>query len=361
VKILHLESGRHLYGGPRQVGYLINGLADHGIENLLVCRERHVLAEEANARVFEWRLGGDFDFSLRHRLAQLIREQSPDVIHVHSRRGADTFGGRGARAAGVPAVLTRRVQSAEPGVWLRFKCRPYNAIAAISVAVRDELTRLGIAGGRVQLISSAVDTELFKPDSAARATLIDRFDLPSDALIAGSAAQLIYRKGQDLLLPLAARLKQTDPSFRLLLFGQGPMQTQLKRDVARLGLDRHIVFGGFVPEWPRLLPGLDLLLHPARREGLGAVVLEAMSAGVPVIASAAGGIVDAIEDGIDGRLVAPDSADDWYSVVRALLRDPDERARLGTAGRRKVESRFTIEKMTESYLNLYREVVGSAS
>lgn len=367
MKILHLETGRHLYGGARQVGYLINGLADRGIENLLVCRDGHALAEEVNARVFEWSLLGDFDFSLRRRLTKLLREQGPDLVHVHSRRGADSFGGRAARAAGIPAVLTRRVQSAEPGVWLRFKCRPYSAVVAISAAVGKELADLGVSGDRQRLIPSAVDTALFQPDAEARARLIERYDLPSDALIAGSAAQFIRRKGQDLLLPLIARLIQLAASehdaelsnLRLLLFGQGPEQAKLEREARHLGLDGHLVFCGFDADWPRLLPGLDLFLHPARREGLGAVLLEAMSAGVPVIASDAGGIVDVIENGIDGCLVTPDSADDWFRIVRVLLGDRDERARLGAAGRRKVESRFTIDQMTKSYLDLYREVAAS--
>jgi glycosyltransferase involved in cell wall biosynthesis len=366
VKIVHLETGRHLYGGARQVGYLINALADRGVENLLVCCEGHALAEDASARVFEWRLGGDLDFWLKPRLTRLLCEQRPDVLHVHSRRGADTFGGRAARSADIPAVLTRRVQSAEPGIWLRFKCRPYRAIVAISRAVGDELIARGVADGRQHLIPSAVDTALFRPDPGARSRLIERYALPADALLAGSAAQFTRRKGQDLLLRVVARLTSKSPgddvtdwtSFRLLLFGQGPERIRLERTARDLDIEKQLVFCGFEPDWPVLLPGLDLFLHPARREGLGAAVLEAMSAGVPVVASKVGGIVDVIDDGVDGRLVAASALDDWVRAVHRLLVDSNERARLGTAGRRTVESRFTIDRMTDSYLALYRDVLG---
>ncbi len=357
MRILHVEAGRHSYGGARQVGWLIDGLAACGVDNLLVCMPAHALAGRDNARVFEWPIGGDLDFSLRRRLETLIAGEQPDVVHVHSRRGADSFGGRAARTAGIPAVLTRRVQSREPRVWLRWKCRPYAAIVAISSAVRDELLAGGIGADRIRLIPSAVDTGSFCPDPAARARLIDAFSLPTDARIAGTVAQLISRKGLELLPPLTARLLRDDPQFRLVLFGQGPERAGLEREVSRLGLAGRLLFAGFRDDWPELAPGLDLLLHPAHREGLGVAVLEAMSAGVPVVASAVGGIVDLIDDRLDGRLVAPGDAAAWHAAVSELLDRAELRQLLGEAGRRKVQSRFTIDRMADSYLRLYRELV----
>lgn len=361
MKILHVETGRHLYGGARQAGYLINGLAERGVDNLLVCAEGHPLAASAAARVVEWRLGGDLDFSLYHRLVKLGRDERPDVMHIHSRRGADSFGGRAARRAGVPAVLTRRVQSAEPGFWVRWKTAPYDAVVAISAAVHDQLTARGVAAERLRLIPSAVDASLFRPDAAARGRLIDRYALPADALIGGAVAQLIARKGLDGLLALTAKLIASEPRFRLLLFGQGPARSRLEQQVVRLGLGGHVTLCGFEHQLPALVPGLDLLLHPARREGLGVAVLEAMSAGVPVVASAVGGIVDLIDDGIDGRLVGPGAVDAWYQVTRELLADANQREALANTAREKVESRFTIERMTDSYLKLYREVHARAA
>lgn len=361
MKILHVETGRHVYGGARQAGYLINGLADRGIDNLLVCADGHPLATSTAAGVFEWRLGGDLDFSLFRRLWKLVRAERPDLVHVHSRRGADSFGGRAARSAGVPAVLTRRVQSAEPGFWFRWKSMPYASIAAISTAVHAELTAWGITNDRVKWIPSAVDTALYRPDPNARGRLIARYALPDDALIGGAVAQLITRKGLDVLLPLIAKLIAAYPGFRLLLFGQGPARRQLECKIHRLGLDTQVTLCGFEHDLPTLLPGLDLLLHPARREGLGVAVLEAMSAGVPVVASSVGGIVDLIEDRVDGRLVEPHDSAAWFDAVNVLLGDANQRALLAKSAREKIESRFTIERMTDAYLTLYREVLDRAA
>jgi glycosyltransferase involved in cell wall biosynthesis len=144
----------------------------------------------------------------------------------------------------------------------------------------------------------------------------------------------------------------------LLLFGRGPTRARLERQAARLGLERAVRFCGFVDDWPALLPGLDLLLHPARREGLGAVVLEAMSAGVPVVAAAVGGIVDVIESGRDGVLLPAAADAAWLATVRDLMRDTDARARLAAAAEARVAREFGVERMTGAYLDLYRRICG---
>jgi glycosyltransferase involved in cell wall biosynthesis len=359
VRVLHIETGRHLYGGARQAGNLIAGLNRAGVGNLLVCLPGHPLAATAApVSVLPLACAGDHDLGFYRRLRRLIRQQAPDLVHVHSRRGADLWGGRAARAEGVPAVLTRRVESREPAAWLRYKLDPYPAVAAISSAVANELAAAGVPAGRVHRIASAVDTECFRPDPAARGRLLERFELPPEALIAGAAAQLIARKGLASLVPLAARLSAAEPRLRLLLFGRGPEAARLGRLIRAAGLQRQVRLCGFVADWPALLPGLDLLLHPARREGLGSVILEAMSAGVPVVAAAAGGIPDLIEDGVSGRLLALAAADAWQAALLALLRDPPGRQALAAAARQRIAERFTIERMTERYLELYRDVLG---
>jgi glycosyltransferase involved in cell wall biosynthesis len=358
VRVLHVETGRHLYGGARQVGYLIAGLERFGVDSTLVTVPEHALGIAIGAAAWvPIACAGDLDLAFCRRLRRVIRAVTPDLVHVHSRRAADTLGGRAARAEGLPAVLTRRVQSREPAAWIRFKCRPYAAVAAISSVVRAELSAAGVAAGRLHSIASAVDTDLFQPDAGARARLLARYALPADAVVVACAAQLIPRKEIASLLPLAEALVRQEPRFRLLVFGQGPMRSALLRKIRRRGLEHRVQLCGYAADWPALLPGVDLLLHPARREGLGAALLEAMSAGVPVVASAAGGIRDVISDGVDGRLVASASVADWYRTVADLLRDPSARAGLGAAAQRTVAQRFTIAQMSARYFDVYENVL----
>jgi len=358
VRVLHLESGRHLYGGARQAAYLVTELNRQDPEHRLVCQPGHPLvAAVGAAAAVPCPCRGDFDLAYYRRLRSLIRSHRPDIVHVHSRRGADTFGGLAAQAEAVPAVLTRRVESREPRFWLRRKCRPYAAVVAISTAVEDELAAAGVPASRRHRVASAVDTSLFRPDPSARARLLERYALPADARIAACAAQLIARKGLSYLLRQTVRLAAAEPRLRLLIFGRGPLRGRLERQARRLGLAGHVRFCGFADDWPALVPGLDLLLHPAEREGLGAVILEAMSAGVAVVAAAAGGIGDVVEDGVNGRLVpaGPDAA--WSDVALELIADASARARLGQAARQTVQQRFTIPAMADRYREIYAHVL----
>ena len=302
-------------------------------------------------------MGGDLDFGMLRRLRRVFADLDAEIVHVHSRRGADFFAGRACERDERAAVLTRRVDNPEPRAWARLKYRPYRHVVAISRAVREELcSSVGLDAARVPLIASAVDTRAFRPDANARGRVLREFGLDDRALVIGIAAQLIPRKGHDLLLRVLPELVRRAPRAQLLCFGQGPQRARLERLVAKLKLAPHVRFVGFRADFPELLPGLDLLVHPAVREGLGVAVLEAMAACVPVVATAVGGIVDAVTDGVEGLLVAPGDGPGLAAAVERLIESEDDRLRLGTAGRARVERAFSIARMADQYVELYRNV-----
>jgi glycosyltransferase involved in cell wall biosynthesis len=257
-------------------------------------------------------------------------------------------------------VLTRRVDSPEPPLLAAIKYRPYRIVIAISRAVEAELARSAAVVPRLRRIASAVDGERFRPDAAARRRVLDAFALADDTFIVASVAQLIPRKGHRLLLQAWRDFQAQTPAARLLLFGRGPEEPALRRAVAAAGLEAYVKFVGFHDAIEHWLPGLDLLVHPAEREGLGAVVLEAMSAGLPVLAARAGGIVDLIESGVDGLLADPGDRAGWVRGLERLAGDADLRARLAAAARAKAARDFTIEAMTERYLEVYEAVRAGA-
>ena len=107
----------------------------------------------------------------------------------------------------------------------------------------------------------------------------------------------------------------------------------------------------------RLLPELDIVAHPAEREGLGVAVLEALSCGIAVVASDVGGLVDVIENEVTGLAVAPDDKSAWENALSRLLADAGLRRRLGESGRIKVEAEFSAEQMTRGNLLVYRDIM----
>ena len=139
MRILHVEGGANLYGGAQQVLYLLEGLSRRGVDNLLACRPGCELAERAAsfAEVHTLPMGGDLDFAMIRRLRRLIQRTEPDLVHLHSRIGADVMGGVAARMAGVPVIHTRRVDNPEPRWLVAAKYRLHDRVIAISEAIVD--------------------------------------------------------------------------------------------------------------------------------------------------------------------------------------------------------------------------------
>jgi glycosyltransferase involved in cell wall biosynthesis len=359
MRIAHIEAGRHLYGGAAQVGYLLEGLTARGVENLLLCPERSELGAAAQAAsVIELPMGGELDVLMLPRLVRALKRLRPDLVHVHSRRGADLYGGLAAALAGIPAVVTRRVDAPEPAVFARLKYRPYRAVVALSRAIERQLVDARVAREQIVLIPSGVDTQRYRPDPAARERLRAAFALPGDALVVGVVAQLIERKRHSWLLAELPSLAREWPELRVLCFGRGPLENRLRAELEQRGLAGRVVLAGFRADLPALVPGLDLLAHPAAREGLGVALLEAGSAGVPVVACAVGGVPDVVVDGETGVLVPHDDAPAMARALRGLLAAPGERRRLGDAARRHVEQRFDAASLVAAHRSLYERVLG---
>lgn len=355
-RVLHLEAGRHLYGGARQVAYLIEGLARAGLDNVLVCRPDSALARaDLPARLAPLPLHGDVDPLLPLRLARLLRGERADLLHVHSRRGADLYGGLAAGLAGVPAVLSRRVDHPERRLGRALKYSRYRRIVAISAEIGRVLLAQGVPPGRVQVVPSAVPVPAVVDRAAARRQLTTRYDLPADAPVVAMAAQFIPRKGHAVLLAALPQMFAAVPQARVLLFGQGPLQARIAEQAAR-DFDGRVLSPGFEPALATLLPGLDLLVHPALAEGLGVILLQAGAAGVPAVATAAGGMPEVVRDGQTGLLVPPGDADALAAALIRLLREAPLRRRLGEAARRHVQAHFSIEAMVAGNLAVYESV-----
>jgi glycosyltransferase involved in cell wall biosynthesis len=300
-------------------------------------------------------MGGDGDLLLPFRLLSLIRRLRPRVVHLHSRRGADLHGGVAARLAGVPCLLTRRVDNPEAPAWARVKYRLYDRVAAISEGIRRVLVSEGVPPGKVETVRSVVDAAAWG-GPFDRGRLLRDLSLPGDALACGVVAQLIERKGHRVLFRALPAILSSCPEARFVLFGQGPLEEALRREAAAAGLGEAVRFAGFREDLPSLLGALDLVVHPALMEGLGVSLLQAAAAGVPVVGSDAGGIPEAVLHGVTGLVVPPGDAEALAGAVSSLLLDPARRAAMGEAGRRRVRDEFSAEAMVARYLRIYGEL-----
>lgn len=358
MKVLHVESGRHLYGGARQVLYIMEGLAQRGVDNLLACPPGAHIAEPARAcaRVFEQPMKGDLDFGLVGRLRRLIAAEQPDLVHIHSRRGADLWGGLAARLAGVPCVLSRRVDNPEARWVVKLKYRLYDHVITISEGIRQVLLTEGLAPEQVSCVRSAVDAKPYLIDydpAGFKAAL----GIAQDALLVGTVAQLIPRKGHRHLLAALPQVLAKHPKLQLLIFGRGPLEGELKQTISNQGLAEQVRLMGFHDDLPALLGCLDLLVHPADMEGLGVSLLQASAARVPIIATRAGGMPEAVRDGLNGRLIEPGDVAGLAAAMNELLDDAKLRERMGQAGRQLILDEFSIDAMCEGNLAVYHHLL----
>jgi len=358
MRVLHVETGRHRYGGARQVLHLMQGLTKHGITNVLLCEKNAAIAQDAQALpIAVLERPRTATPALIYYVRQAVRQHNIDIVHLHSRRGADDFGAIGARLSGARVVVSRRVDNHQPP-WLLAMKRPlYNRVIAISKAIRRVLLTDGMPRQRVACVSSAIDLSQYAPP--ADSTAIRRaFDLPDDSRIVAMVAQFIERKGHRTLVEAMPAIIEAHPKTRFVLFGLGPLQTDTEAFVKEKGLAGHVVFTGFRSDLTSLLPGVDVLAHPAYREGLGIALLEAAAQGVPIVAGRAGGIPEIVKDGQTGRLIPPGDADALADAINALLNDPRQRYNYAQQSRAHIATRFSIDAMVEGNLRVYRRVNG---
>jgi len=363
MKVLHLEAGTHVYGGALQVLLLVEGLERRGIENLMVVPDGSDVAAEARARnlpVHALPMAGEADIRFPLRFKALIEESQPDLVHLHSRRGADLLGGLGARLARVPVLMTRRVDNPEPSWVVGPKYRLFDRIITISEAIGRVLLKQGVEADKLRCVHSALDPAPFEGPCRGR-EFLESLGLTEDHTLIGMAAQFIPRKGHEVLFEAVPSILAIHPGARFLLFGQGPLHQEISSRVAEAEWRAAVHLPGFRDDLSDLLPCLDLLVHPASMEGMGVILLQAGAAGVPVVSTTVGGIPEAVDHGETGLLVPPGDPRALASAVIDLLDDPDRARRMGEAGRRRVKERFSVDRMVEGNLAVYHELVPTSS
>jgi len=361
LRITHVDAERGFSGGEVQVLLLIDGLAARGHQNLLVCPPNSPIAVEATRRGIAVRavaLRGDLDLASVWRLARELRAGNADLAHLHTGRAA-WLGGLAARLAGVPAIVTRRMDRPVQRGWrtrLIYEHLTRRAVA-ISPGVADCLVAGGVPPSRIELVPSAVDGARLRPRRARSAVRVGEGVEADDCVLLALAA-LVQRKALDVLLDAVAALAVRGLRPRVWIAGDGPERGALEAQAARLGLGGQVGFLGQRDDVGDLLAAADVVVLPSRREGLGVAALEAMAAARPVVASAVGGLGDAVVEGRTGLLVPPNDAAALAMALERVLRDDALRARLGAAGPARIAEGYLPEQMVGEYERIYREAIG---
>lgn len=368
VRVLQIVAAPKQFGGrpigvngpERRAANAIRHWRDHGVE-AVVAYPRHgrmwQIFESSGCALDEFELGGKGDVNAVRRIRALIRRYGPHVVHTQGPESLDAFTALAAGITRRPHVITRPLMTEQllhVGGMVR---QVYRAIDSVTLKLAQQIVTVSQAGyehltwggakrsGKVRLIYNGVDLERFQPASP-----------PSRAkLRIAMAAQLTPPKGWYDFLKVAQTLLEDVPELEAWVIGDGPLRAELEEHSRQEGLQGAVRFIGHSNDMPRILREIDLFVMTSHREGLSVAILEAMAAGLPIVATDTGGTKEQVLDGVNGYVVPVGNVPELACRTRTLLTRPEMRVAFGQASRRRAETLFSQQAMIAAYAALYHE------
>jgi glycosyltransferase involved in cell wall biosynthesis len=372
-KLLVLCEYPTLLGGERSLLSVLDGVQAAGYDATVACPAHGPLAEELDRREIP-RVAADWHdparrrrplADLREEIARLCRRLAPRLVHANGLSIGRVAGPvvDELRLASVShlrdIVKLRRAEVAD--------LNRFHRIVAVSRATRDFHVAQGLDADRVAVVYNGVDLERFRP-AAATGWLHRELGIPSEAPLIGTVGQISLRKGLDTLLAAALQVAQDTPEPHWVVVGSCHSHKEetlaLERTLARAAaagpLAGRLHCLGERVDVARILPELALLVHPARQEPLGRILLEAAAAGAAIVATDVGGTPEIFPAQARAAvLIRPDAPAELAGEIQRLLADATERRRLGQAARRNAE-RFTISAATSGLTAQYEQACDDA-
>jgi glycosyltransferase involved in cell wall biosynthesis len=360
-------------GGPQKAAVVLTrGLRARGhdarVAHLGIGGEHPLAAElEAiGAPPLDLRIGSLLDPRPTLRLASYLRGERIDVVHTDCRYAS--LIGRAAAALAQRPVVSTVHSIVETDLGWRGAVRRHldylsaRMLCAVVITVAEAQRRVydheaGPMAGLVETHPSGIDTQLFRPDVRARARIRAELDLEATAPLFATVAILRPGKGLDHFLEAAVLVRQQSPEARFVVVGDGDERVELEGRATELGLSGVVRFLGLRSDVAAVLAASDVYVHPSLFEAYPTAILEAMAVGLPVVATAVGGVPEMVSAGRTGLLVAPARIDQLAEAMVQLL-EPELRRALGAAGRAWVEEHASMRVWLDDLEALYRRVVG---
>jgi glycosyltransferase involved in cell wall biosynthesis len=310
------------------------------------------------------------DIQALWQLTRLFWHERPELVHTHTSK-AGVLGRVAAWIAKVPVIVHTPHGHVFYGHFGPIRSWLFLQIERVLSAITDRLIALTDAerqdhldrdvgkADRFAVVPSGIDRERFGLARAQGKQQPEWFGCPPDALIVGSVGWLTDIKGHKYLIEAISKLKQNFPALHLVIVGSGDRQEALLKLAELLGLRDTVHLLGHRDDVEACLAGMDLFVLPSLNEGMGRALVEAMAAGLPVIASRVGGIPAVISHEQTGLLVPPGNADALADAIRRLLDRPDWARQLGLAAGRSVDSRYGSRSMVRVIESIFAEALSA--
>jgi glycosyltransferase involved in cell wall biosynthesis len=363
IKVLHLINGDLYAGAERVQDLLASRMGEFGFELGFACLKSGRFAAVRRSQqtpLFDVRMRSRLDLSIVRRLVYIIRDGGYCLLHTHSPRAA-IVGRVSSALAGVPMV--HHLHSPADAEYKQFWRNQINgfaerlgwaraaALIAVSHSVADHARRHGLPARRISVVHNGVSPQGPLPERHA----------PESLWTIGTAALFRPRKGLEVLLEALAILRSQGLPVRLRAVGSfftSEYEKQIKAQAARLDLENAIDWVGFVHDVIGEMRRMDVFVLPSLfGEGLPMVVLEAMSAGVPVVGTRIEGVPEAVRDGVDGLLAAPGDPGDLARTIARVIRREADWSELRRSAHERQAGQFSDRSMAAGVAKVYSDVL----
>jgi glycosyltransferase involved in cell wall biosynthesis len=316
--------------------------------------------KDLNISIFDLGMTKKYRWDAFLKLWLLLKKIHPQILHTwmfHANIPGRIVG----RLANIPIVISSERTMGQEGSFRRITNRltAYLADAIICVSrtvLEFSKVRIGLPASKLIQINNGIDFDAidFSLDQVQART---QYGLPSTGFLIGAIGRPRPVKGYDVLLNAFANLVTLEPDLLLLFVGDGPDRKKLEFKAQQLNLPPRVRFMGDQSEIHKLLPALNILVSSSFHEGMSNVILEAMAAGLPVVATAVGGTPEVVVDGETGLLVPPGDPEALSQAILKLIQNPKMRKKMGLAGRERVKKHFTIQETVHQTEKLYLKLL----
>jgi len=300
-----------------------------------------------------------FDFSLIGKVARVIREEKVDIVHT-TLFYADVIGAVAARIAGVNKIISWEAVTEPYGLKhllaYRIASELYTKSVAVSEAIEMKVRReYKVPSKKTMTIHYGVDLEKFTPSDGSG--LRKELGINKGDVVFGTVARFTEQKGHRYLIEAAKKVVKSNGSAHFVLVGDGPLREEIEIMIKDMGVEKHFHLLGFRTDVDRLLNSFDVFVLPSLYEGLPNAVLEAMAAGLPVIATAVDGTPEAVLHRETGLLVKSKDSEVLADSILTLCNNEKMRKEFGEKGRLRVEEHFSWQGEVTKFASLYKEIL----
>jgi glycosyltransferase involved in cell wall biosynthesis len=365
LRILQISSAQSLGGGERHLADLANGLARRGHDVYVALRPNSPLIQEltdqANKNITTLPLRNSLDAKSAQGLSRLVRRNKLQIIHAHMARDYPLAAYAARTNAASSLIITRHVLFPLSRLH-RITLSRAARIIAVSQAVASRLKIEAIVpAGKIGVVLNGIDTVRFSKAKAkfSRRQFFEHWKLPADSLLVGSVGELTSLKGQEEILRAAPQLLKQLPQTHFIIAGidhsrEKQHRTRLEQLIKELNLTTQVSLVGWLDDLAELYCALDVFVSASHTESFGLAIAEAMASGTAVVATESEGASELIKTGATGLLVPIGNVDTLAASILRLLKDKDERVRLGGAAQQAAAANFSLERMIEETEAIYR-------